>query len=282
MIEGISDADGAIRVVAVDHRDSLRVLLSPDDPGSISAEYITDLKIDIVAALAPAASGVMLEPQYSVPQVPDAGVLPPGVGFTIALEDQGYLADPAAQPTRLLPGWSVAAAVATGAAAVKLLVPYHPNAPLAATQENVARAVAAESQAHGIPLVLEPLLYGVDDPDEHVALLLETVRRFSPIGAALLKLPFPGAGHAATPRAAEACARISELCTVPWALLSGGGTFAAFEAQLVVARRGGCSGFMVGRALWGDVLAVPPSDRRRVLTHNVRPRLERLGELVGR
>ena len=160
MISGIADADGGIRVVAIDHRDSLRVLLSPKDPDALSATGITSLKIDIAAVLAPLASGVMLESEYSVPQVPDAGVLPAGVGFTVALEDQGYLADPGAQPTRVLPGWSVAAAVASGAAAAKLLVSYRPGAPLASAQEDIARTVAAECLALDFPLVLEPLLYG--------------------------------------------------------------------------------------------------------------------------
>ena len=282
MIAGIADADGGIRVLAIDHRDSLRVLLSPKDPDAIAAAEITGLKIDIVAVLAPLASGVMLEPEYSVPQVPDAGVLPAGVGFTIALEDQGYLADPGGQPTRVMPGWSVAAAVASGAAAAKLLLPYRPGAPLASAQEDIAHTVAAECLALDLPLVLEPLLYGAVDPDEHIALLLETVRRFAPMGAALLKLPFPGRGRAEETVAATACEQITELCPMPWALLSGGGAFESFAAQLTVARRAGCSGFMVGRALWGDVVGVPAGDRRRLLTRIVAPRLERLGDIVSR
>jgi len=280
VIAGIADPDGGIRVVAIDHRDSLRVLLSPEHPDAISAAEITAFKIDVVAVLAPGASGVMLEPEYSVPQVPDAGVLPLGVGFMLALEDQGYLADPGRQPTRVMPGWSVAAAVASGAAAAKLLVPYRPDAPLASAQEDVARTVAAECLALNFPLVLEPLVYGADEPHEHSALVLETVRRFAPIGAAVLKLPFPGRGRAAPQVAAAACEQITGLCPMPWAVLSGGGTFESFEAQLTLARRAGCAGFMVGRALWGDVIGVPADDRRRLLTRVVAPRLERLGDIV--
>jgi tagatose-1,6-bisphosphate aldolase len=280
VIAGLADPDGGIRAVAIDHRDSLRVLLSPEHPDAISAAEITAFKIDVVAVLARWASGVMLEPEYSVPQVPDAGVLPNGVGFTIALEDQGYLADPGGQPTRVMPGWSVAAAVASGAAAAKLLVPYRPGAVLASAQEDIARSVAAECVALDFPLVLEPLVYGVDDADEHAALVLETVGRFASMGAALLKLPFPGRGRAAPSLAAAACEQITELCPVPWALLSGGGSFESFEAQLIVARRAGCAGFMVGRALWGDVIRAPASDRRGLLTRIVAPRLKRLGDIV--
>ena len=75
------------------------------------------------------ATGVMLEPEYSIPQLLDAGAVPDGVGFLAALESQGYLADPGAGHHDVLDGWSVAQAAASGAAAAKLLLPYHPDHP---------------------------------------------------------------------------------------------------------------------------------------------------------
>ena len=56
-------------VFAIDHRDSLRAFVRPDDPGSLTAAEITDLKIQMVQAIAPEATGVMLEPEYSIPPV---------------------------------------------------------------------------------------------------------------------------------------------------------------------------------------------------------------------
>ena len=279
-LAGISDASGRLLILAIDHRDSLRAFLAPNDPVSVPAATMTALKIELVGALAPLATGVMLEPELSIPQVIDAGVLPAGVGFTAALEDQGYLADPAAVVTRILPGWSVAAAVASGASAVKLLVPYHPRSPLAGAQIDVARTVVADAAAHDIPLVLEPLLYGVDDGDEHAAGVVATVRHFAPLGAALLKLPFPGAGRAGAAVAHRACAQITELTARPWALLSGGGTFEAFAAQLAVASGAGCAGFMVGRALWGEAVRADAATRPTLLRELVAPRLEQLREIV--
>jgi tagatose-1,6-bisphosphate aldolase len=234
------------------------------------------LKIDLVAALAAHASGVMLEPEYSIPQVIDAGVLPPGVGFTAALEDQGYLDDPSARPTRILPGWSVAQAQACGAAAAKLLLPYVPGTALAAAQESFAADVAAEARDVGLPLLLEPLAYGISDPDEHARVVVETARRFAGLGAALVKLPFPGGGKVGDREAAAACAEITAAIDVSWALLSGGGSFDAFAAQLAVARAAGCAGFMVGRALWGDAVTAPPGPRRYIVAAE---RLDRLAAI---
>jgi tagatose-1,6-bisphosphate aldolase len=277
-VPGITDGAGHVRVLAIDHRDSLRAFVAPDAPESVAAGDITALKLELVRALAADATGVMLEPEYSIPQV--VGALPPGVGFTAALEAQGYLDDPGAAATSILPGWSVAQAQASGAAAAKLLVPYHPHAPLAAAQEKVATAVATECARLGLPLVLEPLLYGVDDPIEHAALVVVTAERFASVGASLLKFPFPGAGRAAEVVAADACRRITAASPVPWALLSGGGAFDAFAAQLTLASAQGCCGFMVGRALWGEAVRASGADRARLLVELVAPRLRRLNDIM--
>ena len=281
MSDAISDLCGGVRVLAIDHRDSLRRFLAPQDPASLDTHAITELKIEVVRALADLATGVMLEPEFSIPEVIDAGAVPPGVGVIAALEAQGYHDDPASSPTRVLDGWSPAHARDAGAAMVKLLLPYRPGAPFSAQQEAVARKVLADSAAAGIPLVLEPLLWGVNDPDEHVALVVATVERFVPLGPALLKLPFPGEGRVDVALAADACRRITELCTMPWAILSGGGTFDSFFAQLSIAVANGCAGFMVGRALWAEAVRAAPARRERVLAEVVRPRFDRLNEVVA-
>ncbi len=106
-LDAISNDDGLFGVFAIDHRDSLRTFLAPEDPFGLDAAELTALKIELIGAMAHLATGVMLEPEYSIPQVIDAGVLPEGVGFLAALESQGYLGDPGAAPTEILEGWSV-------------------------------------------------------------------------------------------------------------------------------------------------------------------------------
>ena len=103
----ITDPAGRFAILAIDHRDSLRRFLAPDDPDSLDAADITALKVALVAGVGDLASGVMLEPEYSIPQILDAGVLPDGVGFLAALEAQGYSDDPGAAPTTILSGWSI-------------------------------------------------------------------------------------------------------------------------------------------------------------------------------
>ncbi len=264
----IADGAGRLSILAIDHRDSLRRFLAPDDPDSIAAADITALKIELVGGVADLATGVMLEPEYSIPQVIDAGVLPDGVGFLAALESQGYLADPGASPTAILAGWSIAQAAASGATAAKLLLPYHPDRPLAAAQEAVAAGVLAGCRAIGLPLALEPLFYDLDSPDDRPRVVVATAERFAAMKPDLLKLPYPGS--------ADACARITELASMPGAMLSGGGSVEDFRDQLTVAVAAGCSGFMVGRALWGEAARAAPADRAAIIEGLVRPRFAEL------
>jgi tagatose-1,6-bisphosphate aldolase len=283
-VAAVTDPNGSIRVLAIDHRDSLRRFLSPGDPDAVAASDIIALKLDIVRALISHASAVMLEPEFSIPQVLDAGLVPPHVGVIAALEAQGYLDEPASTTTRVLDGWSPLLAREAGASMVKLLLPYRPGSTSAAAQEEVARQVLADSAEADIELALEPLLWGTSDPTEHAALAIETVRRFAPLAPGILKLPFPGGGAYDAASSAIACREITELCLrteTPWALLSGGGSFERFEQQLTIALGEGCAGFMVGRALWGEAANCPLADRPHVLSEVVVPRLIQLNELVA-
>ena len=265
-LQGITDERGRLSILAIDHRDSLRGFLAPDDPQSIAAADITALKIDLAHGVADLASGVMLEPEYSIPQLLDAGALPTGVGFLAALESQGYLSDPGAGPTTILDGWSVEQAKASGATAAKLLLPYHPDRPLAAAQETVAGEVLADCNRVGLPLAL--LFYDLDAPDDRPRVVVETARRFAAMQPALLKLPYPGG--------VDACAEVTTLAEMPWAMLSGGGTFDDFLEQFTIAARAGCAGFMVGRALWGEAASATGAHRSAIIRDVVRPRFEQL------
>ena len=281
-LDGISDS-GRFGVLAIDHRDSLRAVLAPDDQDSVGAGDITDLKRELVGALAAGATGVMLEPEYSIPQLLD-GTLPAGVGFTAALEAQGYAADPEAAATQILEGWSVEAAAACGASAAKLLIFYRPDrGEHAAVQERVAAEILAECRRVGIPLVLEPLFYGLNDPAARRAIVIETVERFTAMDPHLLKLPFPVDPAHEPDRSvwAVACAEITERCQMPWTLLSGGGNFESYRDQVAAAVAAGCAGFMAGRALWGEAALASPSDRPGIISDLVAPRLAELRAIVG-
>ena len=187
-----------------------------------------------------------------------------------------------AAPVALLEGWSVQAAADCGAAAAKLLVLYRPDRPHAVAQEKAAADILAECRRVGIPLLVEPLFYGLADPSLRPQIVLDTVDRFALMGFDILKLPFPvDADHDPDEtRWASACSEISNRCDMPWTLLSGGGTFDSYYAQLEVAMESGCAGFTVGRALWGEAALAPAADRPAVIADLIAPRLAALRDLV--
>lgn len=285
--------DGVFTVLAIDHRDSLRVLLNPQNPDAIPAATVTGLKLDIIRHIAPLASAVMLDPEYSAAQAIVTAALPGSVGFLCAAEAQGYLGDPQVKQNTLLPGWSVAKAKRLGAGGIKLLLLYHPEAGEVTTrQEELVQAVVADCAREEIPLFLEPLLYPLDPAmppksaefaAQRRRMVVETARRLSALGPDILKLQFPlDAVHHPDPAMwADACTELNEAAARPWALLSGGDPFDTFKAQLRVACQAGCSGFMVGRALWGDTITADPSRRTELLHTTVRSRFTELAGIAA-
>jgi tagatose-1,6-bisphosphate aldolase len=278
MLSALSSSAGRYAIVAIDHRDSLQAVM-----GVASRDAVVSLKIDIVRTLSPFATGVMLDPEFCFPDVVSAGALAPGVGYTAALEAQGYLSDPGGSVSSILDGWSVAQAAASGAAAAKLLIPYHPDHHLAEDQVEFAASVIEECTSVGLPLMLEPLFFGVKSADERTEVVLRTALRFSALRPDLLKLPFPCDVAHQTDHGTwtDRCAEISSVVTMPWILLSGGGSFESFAQQLEAAVAGGCAGFAVGRALWSEAVSAPVEDRVNVLQTLVVPRLRQLYGLVA-
>lgn len=292
-LQTTSTRDGIFKILAIDHRDSMRVLIDPDDPASVPAIQLTELKLAVINHIAPQATAVMLEPVYSAAQAIVAGVLPGHVGFLSALEEQGYLGDPHARQTTLINGWSVPKAKRLGAGGIKLLIFYHPDAGEATDrQEELVQAVIADCARSEIPLFLEPLAYPLDPAmpvtsaefaQQRRRIVVDTARRLSALGPDILKLQFPlDAAYESDEEVwRDACAELNEAARIPWALLSGGDPYDTFKAQLRVACKAGCSGFMVGRALWREVISATKAERRAILEDIVLPRFKELSQIAS-
>lgn len=264
----ISDERGLFCVAAVDHRDAMVAEFSAETGAeSVPADTLTRFKGDIIAALGSRPSAVMIEPEFSFPHLTDLGLVPRDVGVICALEAQGYLADPSAG-NQLMPGWTPRQLLEAGADCAKLLILYRPDdEDLARRQERLVRRVVEECAALQLPLLIEPVPYEVKD---RRTTIVASARRLSPLGPMVLKLPYPGQ---------DGCRELSDACgDNPWALLSWGVPFDEFADQLAVAADAGCSGFMVGRALWREALA--EAGRAEVLATTVVPRFEQLCRLM--
>lgn len=294
-IRGLSTASspqGTFKILAADHRDSMRVLIDPEQPEGVPSQTLTDIKMSLLREIAPQATAVMLDPVYSAGQAIATRSLPGSVGYLCALEAQGYAGEATARETTLLNGWSVEKAKRIGASAIKLLVYYHPDAGDAAVaQEETIRGVVTDCARHDIPLFLEPLYYSPDPamPVKSEAfaakrreIVVETVRRLGALQPDVLKIQFPLDVTLQPDRSAwaDACAELDAVSPVPWAILSGGDPYASFKAQVEVACQAGCSGFMVGRALWREVINAAPDQRDTVARETALPRFQELAAIV--
>lgn len=275
----LTDAKGRLCVLALDHRDSLRVEFDPVAPEKVATTDLVQFKVDLITGFGSRPTAVMLDPEFSIEPILSAGRLPSGVGSLCALEAQGYLGDPNARTNRLLDGWSPARVRAVGASAAKLLLLYRPDRGQATSaQEDLVRSTVAACGEVGIPLFVEPVPYDVVDALDRERTVLESAERIGWLEPDVVKMPFPS--DTETPdRWDDACRRVDDVVGRPWAVLSWGAPFDVFLRQVETACGHGCSGFMAGRAIWRE--AVHTENRATVIAETAIPRFDALVGACG-
>jgi tagatose 1,6-diphosphate aldolase len=290
-LQQISDDQHVFTIVALDHRGSLKRALNPADPGSVTYQQVVDLKLAVATSLAPRASGMLMDLTYTAPESIASGAMPGRAGLLITLEDSGYQGQSHARQSRLVPGWNVDKVRRMGASAVKLLLYYHPAAETAAHQEKLLRQVAADCHTHDIPLVLEVLIYSVD-PDKPMGseafaplrpqVVIESARRLCPLGADAYKAEFPVdvRYEEDEKRMLVYCQELTKAAGVPWMLLSAGVDHETFCRQVEIACQGGASGFLAGRSIWKDALALTGPARQAFLADEATRRLDELSGIA--
>jgi tagatose 1,6-diphosphate aldolase len=287
-LQQCSTSQGIFSILAMDHRGSLRRALNPQEPDAVPDQALVAFKQKVVAALSPAASAILLDPEYGVAQAISAGVLPGAVGLIMTLERTGYTGERTARVSQALPDWNADKAVQMGASGVKLLVYYHPDAPTAPQAEALVRQVAASCLEADIPFFLEILTYSPHptqprlSPSDRRRAVVDSARLLTAIpGVDVLKAEFP-LDVAAVPDEAgwlPACRELTDASRVPWVLLSAGADFETYLRQVAVAARAGASGVAVGRAVWQEVTGLPPKERETFLSTTARQRMARVTSL---
>ena len=252
---------GVIAGLAIDHRDSLRVVLEKQGLSGLTTANLRGLKAALTRALAPSATALMLDAELGQLAF-ESGAVPASIGLIMPLEAQGYEVAGDGRLTTLLDDFSPTIALQYGADACKLLLPYRVDDPAsAARQDALVASSAAACHMLGLPLVIEPVVYrwSTESAGDYAAaypsLLLGAVARLQPLGADLLKVPFPVLDLAATgePAAADACRALAEACAgTPWVLLGAGVDTDTFVEQIRLAGMAGASGFLAGRGIWGS------------------------------
>jgi tagatose-1,6-bisphosphate aldolase len=284
-LDQIANDHGTFAILAMDQRGTLRAML--DKAGRPSTdEELSAFKVDVIGALSPLATGVLTDVEHGVGPVRAAGALAPGVGLLIASERSPQPTWNGEQRTEYLATERGPAFVAEhGGTAVKFLLRWRPDRPAGAGEPDLARealdavaAVIADCHAYGLPSVIEPLVTKLPgepalSPQDQARLVIRSAELLAQLQPDLLKLEWPGD--------ADGCREVSKVCgTVPWALLSAGVAYESFVERVLTAMDAGASGYIAGRAFWGEAVALTGTERRRFLETTAADRMTRLNAAI--
>src|SRR6266480_3112003 len=106
-LQQISDDTGRFTMIAMDQRGSLQKMLHPEDPKAATYAEMEAVKLGVTSALAPHASGYLLDPEFGVGPAINRFALPGRTGLLVSMETSGYEKKGNWRLTKLLDGWSV-------------------------------------------------------------------------------------------------------------------------------------------------------------------------------
>ena len=252
-LDRLTNAQGTFAILAIDHMEALAALISPAKPDEVSPEHLAEVKLSVIGAMRRHATGLLVDPATVLHSQRTEATLGESVGLIVGIEVGDYAT--ARDHPQLLPGWNVQRAAEIGADAVKISWYFDPLADNAAAERFVADVVA-EAAVLDIPVFAEPLAL-VTSPADRRPAILEGVRRFGSLGPDILKIEFPeDVGWNPSVEAwTDACGLVNDASPVPWTLLSAGHDYAVLRTMVTVACKSGAAGFLVGRTVWGGVVA---------------------------
>ncbi len=286
----LADAGGFFCVAAIDHPENYLELFDKDI-SAVPHETVVTSKLELVTELSRHASALLLDPMWSLGQAIVTRALPGSAGLIAPIERLAYTPAGFGPETMLRPGWSTEKISRLGADGVKLYLSYRADrAEVAASQRELVAGLVASCRELNLPLIVEPIWYALpgEDPADptvrrrRAEAIVAAAAEFAAIGADILKVQFPGTiGTAAERESAAAAARdLDAACPVPWVLLSEGAGFDDFAVQMDIAARAGASGYIAGRAVWGDAVGYLPDDVRREAVARAAGRLVTLNDIV--
>jgi tagatose-1,6-bisphosphate aldolase len=285
-LDAIAAENGTFAIIAMDQRNTLRRMFTAVGREGTDAE-LRGAKADVARALTPLASGLLSDPTYGVPAITAAGALAGTCGLLVAAEPaerRSYGGEPR---THRDPALNAQWVLDQGGDAVKFYVQLRADRPAPETGEPdlvaetlaACRAVIDDGRVAGVPVVIENLVYALPGQEltgrAREEAIIEAARALNDLDIDLLKLEYPGSP--------EGCRRLAAVLDRPWAVLSAGVPFDEFsEVMRIAFDSGGASGFIAGRSVWRETVALDGVDRERFLWNVARPRLEELTEVAAR
>jgi sulfofructosephosphate aldolase len=249
----LRDSDGLYSMVAIDQRESLRVMLSKEGQAPVTDDDLRAFKVEVAQAISPVASALLVDADYALQPILDADALAPGCDLIVAVDIIKYNAAGGAVSTSLREDllestWD------SRVAGLKFLLLWTPDEWLGCSEDDVRRYIAAAADA-GVESVFEVVVRESDGssptPDRQAELLVEAAAHTASLNATLYKTEVPFRNVAS----ADDVIRVSQLVTdrvsCPWVVLSSGVKAEDFPEAVTRTAQGGAEGFLAGRAVWG-------------------------------
>lgn len=265
---------GAFAMLAIDQRESLRTLLVGAGHGGTDAD-LSAFKVAVARGLSPTASGILVDRDFGLSPIVAANAVAPTCGLIVAVDRFTQAPGGPLEWSELDRPALTDALVETGATALKLLVVWRPDDPVG-PRRILARDFVAACRRLGLLSVLEGLVQvpGVPEGPAVDNAILAAAHEFAAVEPDLYKTHVPTHGAGSPDEITHRSAAISAAIGRPWVVLSAGVPPDRFPAAVAAAGRGGASGFLAGRGVWGPAVRSP--DPARALVDDARPRMDAL------
>jgi sulfofructosephosphate aldolase len=251
-LAGLARPSGALAMVAIDQRESLRSMFAEARGGAIADDTLVRFKEAVTEALAPIASAMLFDRHFGLSSFDLAGRIAPGCGRMMAADALTQAPGQPVEDTDIDEAVSPEAARDRGALALKLLLIWRPDA-TRSRNVDIARRFMEMSRRAGLLGIVEPVVRPTAAASRE-ALILDAARELAAVKPDLYKCEVPFQGKESDSAIAEVCAGIDAITPCPWVVLSQGVPAERFPNAVAIACANGASGFLAGRAVWADTI----------------------------
>jgi sulfofructosephosphate aldolase len=282
----LARSDGTLLMVAMDQRESLRLMLAEATgrtPADVDNGDLVRFKQAVLEVLSADASAALIDPDIGYPALLQNPVLAESCALILATDALASRPGEIVGDASFREDLDLAVHQAAGVAAFKLLVVWREDEDTARRLEDAHRFVEA-CRAVGAPSILEGVVRATSAQQatgafDREAVLLSCAQQLGALGPELYKVEVPYFGEAPSSDITRVAEQLTDLLPCPWVVLSSHVRRENFPAAVEACCRGGASGVLAGRALWSNVLDAPDADA--ALRAESLPYLAQISEVVS-
>jgi sulfofructosephosphate aldolase len=263
-------------MVALDARESMRSIFR-DAGRAHDDDDLSDFKRLAAHELGSSASAVLCDPVYGRAAMRVMRQEHPSTGLIVAVDRfeeprYGPLQESSLDETIMGP-----LVAEGGISALKLYLFWRPGSGPGFRRDDAKRFVE-KCRELGVLSVIEGVVPGNLDASEFDDELVRAAEKMGELGPDVYKTQVPTFGRASDEVIERESRRITEVVGGPWVVLSNGVESNRFTSAVGAACRGGASGMLAGRAVWGKALSA--SDPAQGLATSGRERLRELVDVI--